>query len=45
MFLMSDVLFSLDVNEDHVGQHLIDESIFLGRDAFEMSSDAFRDFD
>jgi len=42
---MSDVFFGLNVEEDHVGQNLIDESIFLGRDAFEMSSDAFRDFD
>lgn len=42
---MSDVLFGLNVEEDHVGQNLIDVSVLFGGEEFQMFSKATWNFD
>lgn len=45
MFLKSNVLFGLNVEEDHVGQNLIDVSVLFGGEELQMFSETVWHFD
>lgn len=45
VILMSDVFFRLNVKEDHVGQNLINVTVFFGGEELQMFSKATWNFD